>query len=173
LNLNINVDNVEAMPFEKESFDFILATGGTISHTPNPGKFLEEAYRILKADGRIWIDYFNSLGWAMGHKNYNLKIETALADEKLIRILGWDYPTRTFTPERMKELLKENCFRISRTYGNTVLMNSMSLEEKYSREYNPDKIAELRKIELALSRKKNCFGSSLYCQTVAQKITEK
>ena len=48
--LTVKVANVLNLPFEKESFDFVLCQG-VMHHTSNPEKAVKECYRVLKKGG--------------------------------------------------------------------------------------------------------------------------
>ena len=57
-NVEIVVGDVEKMPFENNSFDFVVSTF-VIVHLKDPSIFFQEAYRILKDSGRLLIGNIN------------------------------------------------------------------------------------------------------------------
>jgi len=46
----------ENTPFEDGSFDFIMLNGAVMSYTPNPEILVQEMFRILAKNGRLWFD---------------------------------------------------------------------------------------------------------------------
>ena len=74
----------------------------------------------------------------------------------------WDYPARTFSINRMTEILNLNKFNIIAKYGLIHLTNSLILEKRYSMEYDKILFEKYKQIELELSRKSDCMGM-LHC----------
>lgn len=169
LVISTYVGNSEKTPFENESYDFIMMNGGVISYTPNPQDLLQEAFRILKPRGLLFFDFLNSLGWAIETTDITFKSEIALSDEKLIQMPDWDYPARLVSTKKMKSLLKNCGFTIHSQYGLVLLSNSLPLDIRYSKEYDNKLLEEYKEIELELSRKEECRGSSWSCTICAIK----
>ena len=48
------VGSVEDIPVESESFDSVVSTQ-VLEHVKNLGLFVDECYRVLKKDGKIWM----------------------------------------------------------------------------------------------------------------------
>ncbi len=85
LKENYDIDTfecgIESMPFPDKSFDAILMSH-ILEHCVNPGRALDEARRVLKDDGKLFIfmppheDYVVaghvSVGWNMGQLLYTL-----------------------------------------------------------------------------------------------------
>jgi ubiquinone/menaquinone biosynthesis C-methylase UbiE len=161
--------NIEQTGFEDARFDFIAAEGGVISYTPDPVRMIGEVRRILVPGGSVWIDFYNSLGWACEHGSTDFKIETALADERLIRMPDWEYPARVFSPAYLESLLVRAGFKVEGFYANGVLLNSYRLEEKGRRDFDPARAEKIRDIELALSDRVGRWNTSLHCQFLAMK----
>ena len=170
LALNSFVCNAESTHFKKERFDFIMMNGGVIGYTRNPAELLKEANRILKAGGKLWLDFPNTLGWAIEVQDPVLKIELSQTDEKMIQMPDWDYPVRLFSLRKIKELLKNAGFEIKSKYGLILLSNSLPLNERYSKDYDPELLEKYKIAELALSRKEDCVGASWACSICAKKI---
>ncbi|MFA7654255.1 MAG: class I SAM-dependent methyltransferase [Candidatus Magasanikbacteria bacterium] len=57
-HVELVVGDAEDLPFEKNSFDFVIATF-LIVHLKNPMRFFDEAYRVLKDGGRLLITNIN------------------------------------------------------------------------------------------------------------------
>ena len=163
------VCNSENTEFPENSFDMLMMNGGVISYTPHPDKLLSECNRILRANGILWFDFLNTIGWAIETTNEEQKVNISEEKEKLIRMPDWDYPARLFSVKRIEDLLKQSGFQIRSKYGLVLLSNSMTLERRYSREYNGELLERFKKIELRLSRNKDCFGASWSCSICAIK----
>ncbi len=169
LRIDILEANAEQTPFMSNSFDFILSEG-PLSYTSNPVKLKTEMSRILIPNGLIWIDFYNSLGWAIENNDIRFKIETALAEERLIRMPDWDYPARTFTINRVSDICKRANLDVQKVFGNHVLLNSLPLDHIHSTKYDQTELEKLRTIELKLSQDPYCVGTSKTCQLLARKM---
>jgi len=169
LPLRIIRGNIEETDFSDNEFDFICAEGGVISYTPGPVRMIKEIHRVLKENGYAWIDFYNSLGWAFEYHGIDFKIETALADERLIRMPDWDYPARTFLPHHLAGLLTEHGFAITGFFANGILLNSFSIKEKEATGFDREQAEKLREIELWLSREAGYYNSSLACRFLVKK----
>ncbi len=85
----LDVKNVDAlnMPFDNESFDFIISSN-MIHHVPYPIKFLKEMHRILKPGGLVLIQEINASFFMrfflrlMRHEGYSF--ETDVFSERVI-----------------------------------------------------------------------------------------
>ncbi len=166
--LTIVEGNVESLNIDSNHFDFILSQG-PLSYTPNPVEMIKEMYRVLKPQGTIWIDFYNSLGWAMETDNISFKMDLSLSEEKLIQMSDWDYPARVFSINHVIKLLTEVGFKIIKIYGNHILLNSLPLDHIYSQKYDINELEKLQQIELRLSESENCIGVSKNCQILAIK----
>ncbi len=170
LALKSFVCNAESTPFKRERFDFIMMNGGVIGYTLNPSMLLKEVHRILKADGKLWFDFPNTLGWAIEVQDPGLKIELSKADDKMIQMPDWDYPVRLFSLRKIEKMLNDAGFEIKSKYGLIFLSNSLPLKERYSKKYNLELLEKYKIAELELSRKKDCVRASWACSICAKKI---
>jgi ubiquinone/menaquinone biosynthesis C-methylase UbiE len=170
---NVEINTVqcdsENTVFNDESFDVILLNGGVISYSPNPDLLIKESYRILKPNGIIFFDFYNSLGWAIENPDLSTKTDLALSENKLIQMFDWDYPARIMSIEYVNELLSKNKFNVISKYGLVLLSNSLSLDTRYSKSYDNELLKKYQNIELELSRKQDCIGSSWSCIFCAKK----
>jgi ubiquinone/menaquinone biosynthesis C-methylase UbiE len=169
-NININVINAsgENTPFNENEFDIIIMIGGVINYTPNPLKLLSECKRILKEEGILYFDFTNTIGWANEMRNANFRLELLLSKEKLIQMPDWDYPERVFNYKYMERMVENEGFKIINKYGITNLITSLPFEVKFK---NADErlLEKYKKIELELSRDKECYGTSCLCGIFAKK----
>lgn len=161
--------NSEKTSFTNNSFDFIMMNGGVISYTPDPDKLLKETSRILKPKGLLFFDFLNSVGWAIETLDPSSKVNLAAEKDKLIQMDDWDYSARVMSIERVRDFLKENDFKIKSEYGLIVLSNSLPLGIRYSKEFDSELLEKYKKVELQLSRKPECIGSSWSCSICAIK----
>jgi len=169
IKITTEVCDSENKSFPDKNFYFVMMNGGVISYTPNPEKLLKEACRILKPNGLLWFDFLNSLGWAIETTDPEFKTELALEEDRLIQLPDWDYPARVMSLDKVKKLLKAKNFRVKSQYGLVLLSNSLSLDKRYSKEYDQDILEKYQKIELELSRRPDCVGSSWSCSICAIK----
>ena len=160
LKLSTVVCNSENTPFTDGAFAFVMMNGGVISYTPSPDRLLEETHRILKPGDTLWLDFLNALGWAMESPDPELKPELALKDDRLIKMPDWEYPARLMSIKRIKSMLIAAGFKIESKYGLILLSNSLPLNERYSTNYDKKLVDKYKNVELILSRKQECVGSS-------------
>lgn len=98
------------LPFDEGSFDRVIAVE-TVSHSDSKDEFTEEAYRVLREDGKILV----SDGWLTG-ETYNLENPDtenySEREEKLIQDLlaGWALPEGK-NHEEFAETLTETGFK--------------------------------------------------------------
>jgi ubiquinone/menaquinone biosynthesis C-methylase UbiE len=169
-NININIINAfgENTPFNKNEFDIIIMTGGVINYTPNPLKLLSECKRIIKNDGILYFDFTNTIGWANEMRDANFRLELLLSEEKLVQMPDWDYPERVFNYKYMEEMVENEGFKIINKYGITNLITSLPFEVKF-KNVDEELLESYKKIELELSRNKECYGTSCLCGIFAKR----
>ena len=163
LNTKYYIGNCEETTFENDTFDIVMLNGAVISYTPNPEKLLREANRILKKNGMIWFDFFNSAGWALEMSELSLACEIAKSELKLIQMPDWKYPARVFSLEYIEKLVQKNGFLIKNEYGLINLTHAMNLNIRYSDNITEDLIKKYQEIELEYSRDKRKIGLAWSC----------
>lgn len=159
----------EDTAFENETFDFIMLNGAVISYTPNPEKLLIEMNRILKKDGVLWFDFFNSAGWAIEITDLEYKCDIAKSDNKLIQMPDWEYPARVMSLNYMRDLVKKNGFKIKSEYGLINLSHSLSLDIRYSNIVEEHIIKKYQQMELEFSTDKEKIGLAWSCMFCIEK----
>jgi len=87
------VSDAEELPFKKENFNCIIASE-LIEHLIEPEKFLRSAYKVLKKGGTLIISTPSGLF-------YENNLDEILKDQHL----------HTFSPKRLKSLLKKAGFK--------------------------------------------------------------
>jgi ubiquinone/menaquinone biosynthesis C-methylase UbiE len=170
-NVSISIINIsgEELSFENNSFDIIIMLGGVINYTPNYDKLLKECKRVLKQNGILYFDFINNNGWCNETPDPKTRIEMAEKNEKLIKMDDWDYPMRTFNYKYMEEVLERNGLKIRSKYGLINLSTSLSLDIRYGKEYDKEILEKYKKMELRISREKECYGTSWSCSIIARK----
>ena len=169
--LDIKIINTsgEKLPLENDIFDIIVMTGGVINYSPNYKELLQECKRVLKKNGILYFDFMNSIGWCNEIPNANSRLEVIEAEEKLIQMGDWDYPARLFNCNFLEEMVIENGFKIKSKYGLINITTSLPLDIRYSKNYEKDVLERFKKVELEVSRNKECYGTSWSCIIIALK----
>lgn len=107
--------NFEAgLPFDSESVDEIRLWA-VLEHTPNPGRLLDECYRVLKKGGKIDLltDYAGFVGqYLFKSLEHNARLETHYANEKNPTERDGHYAI--YVPSHLQRQLKG--FEIKETY---------------------------------------------------------
>ena len=92
---------------QAETYDAVLSFE-VLEHVPSPGKYLEEAYRIIKKGGHLFLSTPNGL---IANKN-----------DCIIKYHAREHLTEFF-PSELKELLERAGFRIDRWYRKINVIN--------------------------------------------------
>ncbi len=113
--VKIVVGDVENMPFEKESFDLVVAAF-VIVHLKNPIRFFDEVYRGLKDGGKFLVTNI--------HQKEPPEGETS---EGLVKIESYYH-----RPEKIKEILESLAFSAEEvfTYENDNWINQIIVAKK-------------------------------------------
>jgi len=104
------VCNVEKrLPYKSNTFDFIKAEQ-VLEHIKNMGCFVDECYRVLKPNGKIWLKTDNSgfLGFHLIKRlEHNKLLEEWYNKDKYGHIRFEDNHYHLFTPSHLSNLLKK------------------------------------------------------------------
>jgi ubiquinone/menaquinone biosynthesis C-methylase UbiE len=167
---NIDIVNAsgENIPVNDSEYDVITMIGGVINYTPEPLKLLSECKRVLKNDGMLYFDFTNTIGWANEMRDAKFRLDIIESKEKLIQMSDWDYPVRLFNFNYMEELIKRKGLKIINKYGITNLITSLPFEIKFKKS-EKEILERYKKIELEISRNKECYGTSCMCGIFAKK----
>ena len=113
--VKIVVGDVENMPFEKESFDLVVAAF-VIVHLKNPIRVFDEVYRVLKDGGKFLVTNIN--------QKEPPEVETS---EGLVKIESYYH-----RPEKIKEILESLAFSAEEvfTYENDNWINQIIVAKK-------------------------------------------
>lgn len=84
--------NIERAPFKDELFDVVVCTD-TLHHLKNPGKSLQEMWRVLKPRGKIFIQDFDVLKFRTRILKF---VEKSLGE-----------PAKFYSPRVLERMLKE------------------------------------------------------------------
>ena len=169
MDIFAGVQNGESTNFADGIFDFVMLNGGVASYTPEPEKLIRETRRILKTNGRIWFDFYNSTGWAIELSEPKRKKDIAASDNELIKMEDWKYPARVMSIQYVERMLHDSGFTIKSKYGLICISHSIPLEFRYSTTYSRELAKEYGEVELALSRREDCIGTAWSCIICAKK----
>ena len=170
LKINISEQNSEYTNYSDNTFDFVMINGAVISYTPNPEQLLRETHRILKPNGTIVFDFFNTIGWAIEIRKPEEVHKIINSDIYYIQMPDWKYPARLMSIKYVDNLLKNNGFDIIEKKGLINITHTFPLEYRYSNDYSLETVKTYQKIELELSNRQDCVGSAWSCIMVGQKI---
>ncbi len=102
--------NSEKTNYTNDTFDFIMLNGAVLSYTPDPEQLIRETYRILKPNGIIVFDFFNTIGWSIEISNPEEVYKIINSDIYYIEMPDWKYPARLMSINYVESLLTQNGF---------------------------------------------------------------
>jgi len=175
--VEIRVEDIASLSFERETFDFVMCEDGPFSITPDTEKAATELVRVLKRGGIIWTG---------GVGRYPVVLRELKTDpEKALTLAQGEYhyvpykgsQARVFTPPELEELFEKNGVTVERMYGYRIVTQFFPPEhgEKEGRmvksgpSYNESFINKIAEIELLLSEDSSLLGMAEYIQIVGRK----
>jgi len=162
--------NSEYTNYGDNTFDFVMINGAVISYTPNPEQLLCETHRILKPNGIIVFDFFNTIGWSIEIRNPEEVHKITNSDIYYIQMPDWKYPARLMSIKYVENLLKNKGFGLINKKGLINITHTFPLEYRYSNDYSLETVKTYQKIELEMSNRQDCVGSAWSCIMVGKKI---
>jgi len=86
-NLHVVQGDIYALPFAKESFDFVYSLG-VLQHTPDVGKAFASLPPMLQRGGRLGVDYYEKSWKQIAHPKYWLRpFAKNLDQDRLFKLL--------------------------------------------------------------------------------------
>ena len=170
LKINISTQNSEHTNYEDNTFDLVMLNDAVISYTQDPEQLLRETNRILKPNGAIVFDFFNTIGWSVEIKDPELVNKLIKSDTYSIQMPDWKYPARLMSIKYVDRILKNNGFNVVNKKGLINITHAFDLDYRYSKDYSLDVVKEYQKIELELSNPQDCVGTAWSCIIVGEKI---
>ncbi len=168
--IDTSTQNSEHTNYEDNIFDLVMLNGAVISYTQDPDQLLRETNRILKPNGRIVFDFFNTIGWSIEIKDPKLITKIISSDNYLIQMPDWNYPARLMSIKYIEKILQNNGYKILNKKGLINITHAFDLDYRYSKDYSLDVVKEYQKIELDLSNRQDCVGTAWSCIIVGEKI---
>jgi ubiquinone/menaquinone biosynthesis C-methylase UbiE len=176
-NVEIRVEDIASLSFERERFDFVMCEDGPFSITPDTEKAATELVRVLKRGGIIWTG---------GVGRYPVVLQELKTDpEKALTLAQGEHhyvqykgaPARVFTPQELEELFRKNGITIEKMYGYRIATQFFppGYGEKDGRmvktglSYSESFINKIAEIELLLSEDPSLLGMADYIQIVGRK----
>lgn len=170
LKINTSTQNSEHTNYEDNTFDLVMLNGAVISYTQDPEQLLRETNRILKPNGRIVFDFFNTIGWSIEIKDPLLISKILTSDNYLLQMPDWNYPARLMSIRYVEKILKDTDYKVINKKGLINITHAFDLDYRYSKDYSLDVVKEYQKIELELSNREDCVGTAWSCIIVGEKI---
>ena len=86
-----SITNLKNLKFNDNFFDFIFCNG-ILSHTKNHYKFLKEIYRVLKKNGKLWINVYGESKLSKYESIINKKLDNSdkIKAKKILQFYKWD-----------------------------------------------------------------------------------
>lgn len=109
-----NVIDIQNIPYDKKSFDFVICSH-VLGHVPNEKKAIDEIYRVLKVGGKAFV--LTLIDASKEHTYENTKIQTPqdrlihFGEPDLLRLHGNDFLNRLQRP-----IVKVECLDYSTNF---------------------------------------------------------
>ncbi|ACR80693.1 class I SAM-dependent methyltransferase [Kosmotoga olearia] len=169
VNIKFTKASGEALPFESNTFDFVLAMGDVLSYAKSPEKVLEEIKRVLKNRGKLLATVDNAYAFLHDFisqgETYNAR--RFIERERKVPIGDSSvsekhFYTRPYFPEDIEKLVKNASMQLIDIAALVVF--APYSEEKLAR--NLDRIVQW---ELEFCRRKELFGRAEHLFFCARK----
>ncbi len=170
LSIKTSEQNSEHTNYPDNTFDYVMLNGAVLSYTPNPEQVIRETHRILKPNGKIVFDFFNTLGWAIEIKDPEESHKIINSDSYLIQMPDWTYPARLMSISYMEKILESNGFTLISKKGLISITHTFPLEYRYSKDYSLEMVKKYQDIELIMSNREDCVGTAWSCIMCGKKI---
>lgn len=136
---NAVVASIEATPFPDETFDGIICVGSVINYC-DAGKVIHEFHRVLKAGGKLYLEFESSWGY-----EYRGKLPYgASAQVVTVQFQGSDHAQWLYSLPYITALLKASSFKVTDVYAyhifSALALNVLKDESKAVKYAKFDKV---------------------------------
>lgn len=163
ISVRTSLQNSESTAYASGTFDFVLLNGAVVSYTPDPGRLIKETGRILKPEGKVILDFFNTIGWSIEIKDPDEVSRIVSSDDYLIQMPDWKYPARLMSIPYVENLLRQSGFSVVGKKGLINITHAFPLDFRYSTDYSPETVKKYQDIEWRLSNRPDCVGTAWSC----------
>jgi ubiquinone/menaquinone biosynthesis C-methylase UbiE len=86
-----SITNLKKLKFNDSFFDFVFCNG-ILSHTKNHLNLLKEMYRVLKKDGKLWLNVYGDSKLSKFENSINKKLDynDKIKAKKILQFYKWD-----------------------------------------------------------------------------------
>jgi SAM-dependent methyltransferase len=163
------LQNLEALAFAGDTFDFVLCEDGPLSIC-DAEKALPELTRILKHGGKIWASVAGRYSLALRRLQKDPAEAVALAAglRHFTRYKGIEN-TRVFNPAELRELFVKHGLEVTDMYGNGVAVGSMDTEKRNAAPHDEALLRRVVEFERRCSEEPSLLGMGEYLQIAARK----
>ena len=163
------LQNLEALAFADEAFDFVLCEDGPLSMCDAP-KAIGELSRVLKPSGGIWASVVGRYVLALRRLRKDPEEAIALATGacNFTRYKGIG-STRVFSPAELRELFVQQGLEVTAIYGNGIAVGSLAAEIRNATHYDEALFRQVAELERRCSEEPLLVGMGEYLQISARK----
>lgn len=158
------------VPFNDNSFDFVLAEGDPISYCSDPDLAVKELGRVLKPNCYLsaGVDsYYYTLSGMLSRPEIDFDKFEKVRREKRLFAKDCGFSFWLFTPEDLKKLFNKRGFKVIKIAGKPVMFRNRP--ETAPLLNNPEKARRLIEIEFEFCETASIIGCGGHLHIVAQK----
>ncbi len=169
-NVSFRKGDVCYLPFDDNSFDFVLAEGDPISYCSNPDLAVAELGRVLKPNRYLsaGVDsLYPTLRRMLEQPDIDFDQFHKVYREKRFLAKNWGFNCWLFTPKDLKKLLTKHRFKVVKIAAKPVMFRTRPETEAIFKD--PAKVQKLLDIELRFCEEASIVGYGGHLHIVAQK----
>ena len=163
------LQNLEALAFAGETFDFVLCEDGPLSMCDAP-KAVGELRRVLKPGARIWASVVGRYVMALRRLQKDPEEAVALATgaRSFTSYKGIE-STRVFSPAELRELFVQQGLEVTAIYGSGIASGRLAAEIRNTTHYDEALFRQIAELEQRCSEEPSLLGMGEYLQIAARK----
>lgn len=168
--IHFSKEDIISLPFENNTFDFVISQGNPVSYCSDPYKAISELARVAKPGAPVIISVHNKLAML----NYfcfltgKFDIDAALEMAKTSKAIT-DYPVYAFTPDELRYVCEQNGLKVKSLIGKPCISGFVQSDSYLNILDDPDGFEKTVELEKLYWDDYSCIGMGGHLQIVCIK----